>query len=168
MRYSKINSIDVSNGRGLGVSLFVQGCLKRCKNCFNKETWDYLGGNEWNEEIKEKFFELISDSMINRISILGGEPLSLPNKKEIGSLVKEIKETFPHKEIWIYTGYNYEEIEHLDYILKYIDVLVDGEYIEELKNYKLKYRGSSNQRIISVQETLKAKKIVLLNTDNEF
>lgn len=168
MRYSKINSIDVSNGRGLGVSLFVQGCLKRCKNCFNKETWDYLGGKEWNEEIKEKFFELISDSMINRISILGGEPLSLPNKKEIGSLVKEIKETFPHKEIWIYTGYIYEEIKHLDYILKYIDVLVDGEYIEELKNYKLKYCGSSNQRIISVQETLKAKKIVLLNTDNEF
>ena len=168
MRYSKINSIDVSNGRGLGVSLFVQGCSKRCKNCFNKETWDYLGGKEWNEEIKEKFFELISDSMINRISILGGEPLSLPNKKEIGSLVKEIKETFPHKEIWIYTGYKYEEIEHLDYILKYIDVLVDGEYIEELKNYKLKYRGSSNQRIISVQETLQAKKIVLLNTDNEF
>ena len=169
MRYAKINSIDVSNGRGLGVALFVQGCERRCKNCFNQETWDYAGGKEWNEEIKTKFFELISDYMINRVSILGGEPLSLLNRKEVASLVKEIKEKFPNKEIWIYTGYKYEEISFLEDILNYTDVLVDGEYIEELKDYKLKYRGSSNQRVILVQETLKAEKyLVMLDTENEF
>lgn len=180
MRYAQIRSMDISNGEGVGVSLFVQGCPFHCKNCFNSETWDFNGGKEWTEKTKNKFMELIDRQYIRRISILGGEPLHKNNLSEVLSLVKEIREKFPDKTIWLYTGYSIEDIvnfntnsysvvqQYFDIdnfirkdILIYIDVLVDGEYIDEQKDLTLKFRGSKNQRVIDVQQTLKQGKVVL-------
>lgn len=180
MRYAQIRSMDISNGEGVGVSLFVQGCPFHCKNCFNSETWDFNGGKEWTEETKNKFMELIDRQYIRRISILGGEPLHKNNLSEVLSLVKEIREKFPDKTIWLYTGYSIEDIvnfntnsysvvqQYFDIdnfvrkdILIYINVLVDGEYIDEQKDLSLKFRGSKNQRVIDVKETLKQGKVVL-------
>ena len=110
MRYAQIRSMDISNGEGVGVSLFVQGCPFHCKNCFNSETWDFNGGKEWTEETKNKFMELIDRPYIRRVSILGGEPLHENNLSEVLSLVKEIREKFPDKTIWLYTGYSIEDI----------------------------------------------------------
>lgn len=180
MRYAQIRSMDISNGEGVGVSLFVQGCPFHCKNCFNSETWDFNGGKEWTEETKNKFMELIDRQYIRRISILGGEPLHKNNLSEVLSLVKEIREKFPDKTIWLYTGYSIEDIvnfntnsysvvqQYFDIdnfirkdILIYIDVLVDGKYIDEQKDLTLKWRGSKNQKVIDVQQTLKQGKVVL-------
>ena len=110
MRYSKIREMDVSNGEGLGVSLFVQGCHFHCRGCFNPETWDFSGGKEWTNEIKNKFLELAGRSYINRISILGGEPLCDENVTDVLLLIKELKTKYPNKNIWLYTGYNFDEI----------------------------------------------------------
>lgn len=180
MRYAQIRSMDISNGEGVGVSLFVQGCPFHCKNCFNSETWDFNGGKEWTEETKNKFMELIDRPDIRRVSILGGEPLHENNLSEVLSLVKEIREKFPDKTIWLYTGYSIEDIvnfntkpysvvqQYFDIdnfirnaILIYVDVLVDGEYIDEQKDLTLKFRGSKNQKVIDVKETLKQEKVVL-------
>lgn len=113
MRYAQIRSMDISNGEGVGVSLFVQGCDRHCFNCFNSETWDFNGGKEWTEETKNKFMELIDRSYIRRISVLGGEPLAKQNLDEVLSLIKEIRTSYPEKSIWLYTGYrvyiNYPE-----------------------------------------------------------
>lgn len=160
MRYTQIIPFDVCNGEGVGMSLFVQGCSFRCKGCFNSETWDYYGGKEWTEEIKNKFFELINRPYIKRISILGGEPLANSNIAEVYSLCKEIKENFPNKDIWLYTGYTFEDTTSY-LIMKYIDVMVDGRYIEEQRDISLKFRGSKNQRIIDVQKSLEENKIIL-------
>ena len=180
MRYAQIRSMDISNGEGVGVSLFVQGCPFHCKNCFNSETWDFNGGKEWTEETKNKFMELIDRPYIRRVSILGGEPLHENNLSEVLSLVKEIREKFPDKTIWLYTGYSIEDIvnfntkpysvvqQYFDIdnfirnaILIYVNVLVDGEYIDEQKDLTLKFRGSKNQKVIDVKETLKQEKVVL-------
>ena len=180
MRYAQIRSMDISNGEGVGVSLFVQGCPFHCKNCFNSETWDFNGGKEWTEETKNKFMELIDRPYIRRVSILGGDPLHENNLSEVLSLVKEIREKFPDKTIWLYTGYSIEDIvnfntkpysvvqQYFDIdnfirnaILIYVDVLVDGEYIDEQKDLTLKFRGSKNQKVIDVKETLKQEKVVL-------
>lgn len=180
MRYAQIRSMDISNGEGVGVSLFVQGCPFHCKNCFNSETWDFNGGKEWTEETKNKFMELIDRPYIRRVSILGGEPLHENNLSEVLSLVKEIREKLPDKTIWLYTGYSIEDIvnfntkpysvvqQYFDIdnfirnaILIYVDVLVDGEYIDEQKDLTLKFRGSKNQKVIDVKETLKQEKVVL-------
>lgn len=180
MRYAQIRSMDISNGEGVGVSLFVQGCPFHCKNCFNSETWDFNGGKEWTEETKNKFMELIDRPYIRRVSILGGEPLHENNLSEVLSLVKEIREKFLDKTIWLYTGYSIEEIANFNTnsysvvqqyfnnnnfirhsILIYVDVLVDGEYIDEQKDLTLKWRGSKNQRVIDVQQTLEQGKVVL-------
>lgn len=176
MRYAQIRSMDISNGEGVGVSLFVQGCDRHCFNCFNSETWDFNGGKEWTEEIKNKFMKLIDRPYIRRISILGGEPLEEQNLDDVLSLIKEIRISFPEKTIWLYTGYSYSEIfrgqssclsqEGLNNfkrreIIKQCDVLVDGEYIDEQKDLSLKFRGSKNQKVINVKETLKQGKVVL-------
>lgn len=164
MRYAQIRELDISNGQGVGVSLFVQGCDKHphCKGCFNSNTWNFNGGKEFTEDKKNEFFELIDKSYIQRISILGGEPLSKINCYNIYQLCSEIKTKFPCKKIWIYSGYTYENFsrEQLKAILC-ADVLVDGEYIEELKNPNLHFRGSSNQRVIDVQKSLTKGKVVL-------
>lgn len=173
MRYALIREMDVSNGEGIGVSLFVQGCHFHCKGCFNQETWDFNGGKEWNEEIKNKFLQLIDKPFIIRISFLGGEPLAYENLPDIYDLIKEIKTKFPNKDIWIYTGYELS-IGDFDtsvdicwdngllrnFILAMCDVVVDGPFIKEQRDLTLKFAGSSNQRLIDVKETLKQNKIV--------
>lgn len=175
MRYSKIHKLDVSNGEGVGVALFVQGCHFHCKNCFNSETWDFNGGKTWNPYILDEFLDLIDRPYITRISILGGEPLATENICDINYLLYNIRKRFDDsKKIWIYTGYTFEEIEYepcsLDEnmkiyerknVLLFADILVDGQYVDELKDISLAFRGSSNQRIIDVKKSLKEKQVVL-------
>ena len=182
MRYAQIRSLDVSNGEGCGVALFVQGCPfnPHCKNCFNPETWDFNGGKEWTEETKNKFLKLIDRPYIKRVSLLGGESLAEQNLDDVLSLVKEIRISFPEKTIWLYTGYNfnllkskYNEYKYTPFaanadewltrweIISNVNVLVDGEYIDEQKDLTLKFRGSKNQRVIDIPESLKQGKVVL-------
>ena len=173
MRYASIRNMDISNGKGLGVSLFVQGCSFHCKNCFNHETWDFDGGKEWTPEIKEKFFKLINRDYVERVSILGGEPLVDKNVEAVLDLIKEIRFKFPNKKIWVYSGYEWNTIVTSDLnferdkiskirrdVLNYIDVLVDGKFDEEKKDLTLKWKGSTNQHVIDVQESLKSEKII--------
>lgn len=149
MRFASIREMDVTNGEGIGIALFVQGCPFHCHNCFNKETWDFDGGKEWNDSVKEHFINLANKEYISRISILGGEPLSLHNIYEVINITKELKERYPNKKIWLYSGYTYEQIlDEFPEALDYVDVLVDGMFIDELKDFNLEFRGSSNQRII--------------------
>ncbi len=179
MRYTSIRSLDISNGEGVGVSLFVQGCDRHCFNCFNSETWDFNGGKEWTEETKNKFMELIDRPYIKRISILGGEPLAEQNLDEVLSLIKEIRISFPEKIIWLYTGYTWgqlvysrmpsgvgKEKEFLNWnrrneIISNIDICIDGEYVDNLKDLTLKWRGSKNQRVIDVKQSLAQNRVVL-------
>lgn len=167
MRYAQIRSMDISNGEGVGVSLFVQGCPFHCKNCFNSETWDFNGGKEWTEKTKNKFMELIDRPYIKRVSFLGGECLADQNLDVVLDLIKEISISYPEKTIWLYTGFEWDQIMDIKVIqpifsckdlenkiqnvlkrqeiIKQCDVLVDGEYIDEQKDITLKWRGSKNQ-----------------------
>lgn len=197
MRVAQIRSMDISNGEGVGVSLFVQGCPFHCKNCFNSKTWDFNGGKEWTEETKNKFMELIDRPYIKRVSFLGGECLAEQNLDEILALIKEIRISFPEKNIWLYTGYyvfidypeshkqhkciistrpnastniiydnnlflkKQEEDKKRSDIISLCNVVVDGEYIDGQRDITLKWRGSSNQRVIDVRQSLEQGKIVL-------
>lgn len=152
MRYASIRSFDISNGEGIGVALFTQGCKFHCKGCFNQETWDLDGGKEYTPEIEEEIMKLLGRDFIDRFSILGGEPLLDRNIEDLTRLCKRIKREYPDKKIWLYSGYTYETIIHnLPELMDNIDILVDGTYIEELKNLNLHFRGSSNQRVIKVK-----------------
>lgn len=144
MRYAEIRKLDVSNGVGVGISLFVQGCHFHCKNCFNQITWSFDGGKEWTQEVENRFVKMANREHFIRVSILGGEPLAPENRKAVTKLCKHIKQI--GKTIWVYTGYTMEDLQN-DEILDYIDVLVDGRYIDELRDMSLKFRGSANQRI---------------------
>ena len=160
--------MDISNGEGIGVSLFVQGCPFHCYNCFNPNTWDFNAGKEWTQKIEQEFLELTNQPYIKRVSFLGGEPLSLPNIETICDLIKKIKAINPNKTIWIWTGYKFDSENlllgvqeknkyfkgvydfqnyPLNTTVHLIDYIVDGQYIDELRNLKLKFRGSKNQRI---------------------
>lgn len=182
MRYAQIRSMDISNGEGVGVSLFVQGCPFHCKNCFNSDTWDFNGGKEWTEEIKDKFMKLIDRPYIKRVSFLGGECLADQNLDEVLKLVKQIRNSYPDKTIWLYTGFEWNSLmskicqptfpdkdferiieihKKRKEIISNVDVLVDGEYIDEQKDLTLAYRGSKNQRVIDAQKTLSQNKIIL-------
>lgn len=178
MRYAQIRSTDISNGEGIGVSLFVQGCPFHCKGCFNSETWDFNGGEQWTTDKFNEFITLAGQPFVKRISILGGEPLCGNNLSEVFSLVKEIRSTFPQKNIWLYTGYTWEGImcsvvttdfnperdlviDMRKQVIHNIDILVDGRYEENERDLSLAFRGSRNQRIIDVQASLKQGKVVL-------
>lgn len=160
MRWAKIRTEDIANGPGFRVSIYVQGCNNHCPGCFNPETWDFEGGREFNNAVKNKFLELGKSKKIAGFSILGGEPLQ--QGKDMLDLVKEIKETYPDKTIWMWTGCVYEELtpEQLE-IVKYVDVLIDGRFDAKLKSLKSRYKGSSNQRVIDIAKTLKEGKCVL-------
>lgn len=149
MRYALMRKMDISNGTFVGASLFVQGCRFHCKNCFNQETWDFNGGKEWTQETKNTFLSLIDKPYIKRVSILGGEPLVEENVDDVVDLMKVIKDMFPDKKIWIYTGYTMEAIaqRNLYDVLSLADFIVDGRYVDSLSDISLKLRGSSNQRI---------------------
>lgn len=157
MRYAQIRSMDISNGVGIACSLFVQGCSRHCKNCFNPETWDFNAGKEWTKEIEDKFIKLCQNEHIDCISILGGEPFD--QDEHIYWLLKRLKYEV-NKPLYLWTGYKMEYLLTKDVprdCLKenLIDYLIDGDYIDELRDLNLELRGSSNQRIINVKEWLK-------------
>ncbi len=160
MRYHNITHDDMLNGDGLRVVLWVSGCEHKCYNCHNKITWDINNGLIFDDNAKEEIFRQLEKDYIKGITFSGGDPLHKQNRTEVFNLVKEIKTKFPKKDIWLYTGYTWEEINDLD-IIDYIDVLVDGKYIEELSNPELEWRGSSNQRVIDVKKTLIEDKVII-------
>lgn len=152
MRIADIQEFDVNNGEGVGCSLFVQGCHFHCKNCFNQSTWDFNGGKEWTQSTKEKFLELVNKPYITRVSILGGEPLADENVQDVYDLIKQIPSS---KKIWLYTGYVWDDMDFVRRLVaNSVDVLVDGRFVDELKDLNLPFRGSSNQRLIDIKKTL--------------
>ena len=150
MNYAKIRKLDVTNGEGIGVSLFVQGCQFHCKNCFNKVTWDFDGGKKFTKDTLNTIISLLNDEHIKRFSILGGEPLAERNMYDVLQTIIEIRKNVTDIIIWVYTGYTFEEVKQLKYgkeILDNVDTIVDGRYVDELRDLTLEFRGSSNQNI---------------------
>ena len=160
MRYHNITKDDMLNGDGLRAVLWVAGCTHKCKGCHNPVTWDIEGGIPFDDAAKEELFEAINPDYISGVTFSGGDPLHPANHVEVAVLAKEIKETFPNKTIWLYTGFCWHEIKTLD-VVKYCDVIVDGPFVQEEFDGKLHWKGSKNQRVIDVQETLRRKEIVL-------
>ena len=160
MRYNKIRKMDISNGEGVRVSIFFQGCSFHCKDCFNSETWDFNGGLEFTDDVIFHILELASPEHISGLSILGGEPLHKKNIEGTTKLVKNFKDHYKDKTIWCWTGFKFEDIKDYE-ILKYIDVLIDGQFEKDKFDPNLKWKGSSNQRVIDVKKTLKNNKVVL-------
>ena len=163
MNYSLIREMDISNGPGVRVSLFCSGCEFHCKNCFNKETWDFSFGKPFTKEVEDSIIEMLSPDYIVGLSLLGGEPFEPQNQRALLPFLRRVKEKFPDKSIWCYTGYLFDDellsesrarCECTDEMLSLIDVLVDGEFVQELYNITLAFRGSENQRIIDVQKSL--------------
>lgn len=161
MRYNKIRKMDISNGPGVRVSIFMQGCAFHCKDCFNPETWDFNKGLEFCDETISKVLELCDKDEIKGLSILGGEPLHPNNIEGTTKLAKAFKDKFPNKSIWMWTGFQFENKRNEE-VMKYIDTLVDGQFKDECYNPSLKWRGSSNQRVIDVQSSLKENKVIEL------
>lgn len=157
MKYGRIKKTDIANGPGVRVSLFVSGCRNHCKGCFQPETWDFNYGEEYDGvNTANDIVKALTPDYISGLSILGGDPMEPENIDEVTSLCYIVKLLFPNKTIWLYTGYTWEDIRiRYPEILNYIDVLVDGPFIEDLKDISLAFRGSSNQRIIDVPATLK-------------
>ncbi len=159
MNYGTIKEYDIADGPGVRVSLFVSGCRHHCKGCFNEETWNFNYGEPFTDEVKDRILKLLEPVYIQGFSLLGGEPFEPENQVVLVKLLREIKETYPKKDIWCYSGYLFDvdlaeggrvHTEVTDEMLSYIDVLVDGEFVEELKDITLKFRGSSNQRILEL------------------
>lgn len=160
MRYHNITKDDMLNGDGLRVVLWVAGCDHGCKGCQNPITWDPNGGLAFDKEAKQEIYEQLNKSYIAGITFSGGDPLYCGNVPDVTAFVKELKVKYPKKTIWLYTGHVWENIKDLE-IIPYLDVLVDGEFILEQRDVSLKWKGSPNQRVIDVQETLKTGTIVL-------
>ena len=165
MAYQKIRKMDISNGPGVRVSVFFQGCAFHCEGCFNPTTWDFDGGNSFGEEQIKEILELCKEDHISGLSILGGEPLHPRNIKDSTLLAKMFKERYPEKTLWIWSGYTFEEYIHDKEILQYTDVIIDGRFEISLRNPKLKWKGSSNQRVIDVPKTLEKNEVVLYEED---
>ena len=165
MRYNKIRKMDISNGPGVRVSIFLQGCAFKCKNCFNPETHDFNGGLEFNQDVVNKVLELANKDHIAGLSILGGEPMHPKNIEATKMLAKAFKERYPNKTIWVWSGFLFENLKDKD-VLNYIDVLVDGQFVDELRDPTLHWKGSSNQRVIDVQKSLKENKVYLFDEIN--
>lgn len=163
MRYNKIRKMDISNGPGVRVSIFMQGCAFNCKNCFNKETHDFNGGKEFDDETVQRVLELCDNENIEGLSILGGEPMHPNNIEGTTKLAKAFKEKFPNKNVWAWSGFSYDRDLKDKEVVKYLDVLIDGQYNDDLRNPTLKWKGSENQRVIDVQESLKDSRIVLFD-----
>lgn len=161
MHYNKIRKMDISNGPGVRVSIFMQGCTFNCKNCFNPETHDFNGGREFTEDTINKVLELCDKDYIVGLSILGGEPMHPKNIEGTTLLAKKFKEKYPDKTVWVWSGFLFDKDLKDKEVLKYIDVLVDGQYQEELHNPLLHYRGSSNQRVIDVKASLLSNEVKL-------
>ena len=168
MNYATIKNCDIANGVGVRVSLFVSGCTHRCKNCFNKEAWDFSYGEPFNENVENQILEMLAPSYIKGLSLLGGEPFEPQNVDGLLPLMRKVV-TLKDKDVWAYSGYTLEQLlaregndgKKTRELLCYIDILVDGPFIEEKKSLRLKFRGSSNQRIIDVKKTLESGIITL-------
>lgn len=176
MNYAEIKSCDIANGLGVRVSLFVSGCTHHCKNCFNEMTWDFNYGEVFDESVEAKIIDALKPDHISGLTLLGGEPMEPSNQRALLPLVKKVKALYPNKDIWMYSGYIFDQellqdsrarCEVTDELLSYIDVLVDGRFVEALKDISLKFRGSSNQRIIDVPASLKSGSVVLYKDLNE-
>ena len=163
MRYNLVRKMDISNGPGVRVSVFMQGCEFHCKNCFNAETWDFKGGKEFTDETIEAIINLCKQEHITGLSILGGEPMHPVNIDGTTELAKAFKEECPDKNLWIWTGYLFDKDLKDKDVLKYVDVIVDGQYVDDLHDPTLKWKGSSNQRVIDVKKSLESKEVVLLS-----
>ncbi len=170
MNYAKIKKMDVANGRGIRVSLFVSGCTHHCKGCFNPEAWDFEYGEPFTEAVEEELLKDLEPAYIAGLSLLGGEPFEPVNQAALLPFVRRVKERFPEKSIWAYSGYLFDAdmltgklgpYEITRELLSYIDILVDGEFVIEKKNPQLRFRGSENQRVIRVQESLASDNVVL-------
>lgn len=162
MNYGEIKDCDIANGEGVRVSLFVSGCTHHCKNCFNEQTWDFSFGQPFTREVEDHILQMLSRSYIGGLSLLGGEPFEPANQKALLPFLRRVKEMYPQKNVWCYSGYTLEELlgpsrAHTDDtlpMLSLIDILVDGRFVEELKDISLKFRGSSNQNVIDLKKTL--------------
>lgn len=169
MNYADIKKIDVANGEGVRVSVFVSGCNHHCKGCFNQCAWDFNYGKEFSEKEEQQIIDYMNHDYISGLSLLGGEPLEPKNQEGLLPLVKKVKEKFPNKNIWCYTGFDFEkdvvgkmakDNETTRELLKYIDVIVDGKFEEDKRDLKLQFRGSSNQKIVDVKKSLQTGQIV--------
>lgn len=170
MYYSEVKECDIANGPGVRVTIFVSGCTHHCKGCFNEMTWDFRYGREFTEDDIDKIMKLLEPSYIAGLTLLGGEPMEYPNQQGLLPLLRKVKGAYPDKTVWCYTGYLYEKDilenfcgkwEETNEMLSYLDVIVDGEFVEEQKDISLRFRGSSNQRIIDVKKSRETGKIVL-------
>ncbi len=187
MYYGEIKNCDIANGEGVRVSLFVSGCTHHCKDCFNPQTWSFTYGQPYTGETERELLELLAPAYIDGITLLGGEPMEPDNQRALLPLLKMIRERYPQKSIWCFTGYTLDEdlwhpggrtpdnpavesrayCEVTDEMLSYIDVLIDGEFVSELKNISLRFRGSENQRIIDLKKTFAAGEVVLWGSKND-
>lgn len=165
MYYAQMRKFDIANGVGIRATLFVSGCTHSCKGCFSKPYQDFKHGMKWNKEAEDTFLSYAKDPNVHGVTILGGEPMQQTQDNDLLNLLKRIKAETSHT-IWIYSGYTFESIikdDKKSELLKYCDVLVDGKFVEELKDITLKFKGSSNQRIINVQESLKIGQVNILD-----
>ncbi|MBO5198505.1 MAG: anaerobic ribonucleoside-triphosphate reductase activating protein [Lachnospiraceae bacterium] len=171
MYYGQIKNCDIANGEGVRISLFVSGCRNRCEHCFQPETWAFDYGEPFTKETEEKLLKLLKPSYINGLTVLGGEPFEPENQRTLVEFLRRVKRELPGKTIWSYTGYTWEQLrtegshprcEATDALLSMLDVLVDGRFIQALHDISLKFRGSSNQRIIDVQTTLSTGTLTLM------
>ena len=175
MNYANIKYYEIANGPGVRTSVFVSGCRHHCPGCFNAVAWDFDYGQPFDKTVRNEVFASCQPDYIAGLSLLGGEPFEPANQAVLAPLVKKFKEKFPHKDLWCYSGYNFEKDmltgnlgpwEITEQMLTYIDVLVDGEFVIDLKNPNLRFRGSANQRVILVQESMQQDKIVLWDDGN--
>ena len=172
MNYADIKKIDVANGEGVRVSVFVSGCNHHCKGCFNQCAWDFNYGKEFSEKEEQQIIDYMNHDYISGLSLLGGEPLEPRNQEGLLPLVKKVKKKFPNKNIWCYTGFDFEkdvvgkmakDNEKTRELLKYIDVIDDGKFEEDKRDLKLQFRGSSNQKIVDVKKSLQTGKVIKEN-----
>lgn len=170
MHYGEIKDCDIANGIGVRISLFVSGCRNHCPHCFQPETWDFAYGDPFTPEVEEKILSMLRPAYIQGLTVLGGEPMEAENQRDLLPFLRRVRDAYPTKTIWIYSGFTFEELhdpacrarcEVTDGILSLIDVLVDGRYVEEKRNISLRFRGSENQRLIDVPKTISAGSVVL-------
>lgn len=170
MNYAEIKKTDIANGEGVRVSLFVSGCRRRCKNCFNQIAWDFDYGNPFTEEVEEEIISALTPYYIAGLTLLGGDPMEPENQRALLPFVRKVRARLPEKNIWCFTGYTYSDgtleedavrLSETKELISLFDVLVDGRFVEELKDIRLKFRGSSNQRVIDVQKSLQTGQVVL-------
>lgn len=171
MHFGNIKDCDIANGLGVRISVFVSGCTHHCKGCFQPKTWNFKYGDEWTQETEQRVLALLAPAHIRGLSLLGGEPFEPANQRVLVPFIRRVRETYPEKDVWCWSGYTLEELktegnrgrcEVTDEMLSLIDVLVDGEFHQAEKNLMISFRGSTNQRLINLRETLKTGKIHLL------